>query len=176
MALSQLITTIDIANSNVGINNAVSGTTNAVALGNGQNVGIGTTTPLCGVHIGNSGNTVPALYVKDATSATLPTIAAGDGVFSSVAGNPTFTNASGAKTLFSVSSESIGTGTLVAGTVTINSAIVTTSSAIFITKTTTSGAVNTEGTLKAVAGTGSFVVSSTVATDVSDFNYLIINV
>lgn len=93
MALSQLITTIDVPNSNVGINNTVAnGATFAVALGNGQSVGIGTNAPLTGLHIGNTTHTIPALYLADSTSVPLPTIATNDGVFSVKGGIPYFTN------------------------------------------------------------------------------------
>jgi len=177
MALSQLITTIDIANSNVGINNSAvtdGSVTNAVVLGLGQNVGIGTAAPLTGVHVAASGNTIPALYLADATDATLPTIGANDGVFSVRAGIPTFTNATGSQTLATSNPNITGTGTLVAGTVTITEAGVSSSSFIFLTRTTTTGIVSTVGTLNVVAGTGTFTVNSTVVTDVGSFNYLII--
>lgn len=178
MSLSQLIVTTDIANSNVGINNssATDGSvTNSVALGNGQNVGIGLTAPLTGLHIGNSGSVIPALYVKDFTGSTMPTIATGDGVFSSLNGVPTFTNSAGSQSLFTVSTEEIGTATMVAGTVTVTSAAVTPSSVILLTRTTTLGNVTTIGTISAVAGTGTFTVSSTVAIDIGSFNYLVMN-
>lgn len=177
MALSQLITTTDVANSNIGINNEVVGKTNAVALGNGQNVGIGTNAPLSGLHIGNTGSTIPAIYLADSTGATLPTIGANDGIFSVLAGSPTFVNAGGAQTLFAVGTEALGTSTLVAGTVTINTANAISSSSIFLTRTTTTGSVATIGTINvaSIVNGVSFTVNSTVVTDVGSFNYLIIN-
>lgn len=170
MAISQLITTID--GTKVGIN-ATPAVNNAVALGSGQNVGVGTLSPLAGLHIGNSGDTVPALYLKDAVAATLPTVASGDGVYSVVSGQPTFTNSAGSQTLFAVGNIALGNSTLVAGTVTITNAIVTTTSKIFISRTGTQSVVNV-GTLSVTAGTGSFTVDSTVVTDVGTFDYLII--
>lgn len=172
MAVSQLITTID--GTKVGIN-ATPAVNNAVALGSGQNIGIGTLSPLSGLHIGNAGSTIPAIYLKDATAATLPTIGANDGVFSVVAGAPTFTNlVGGAQTLFVVGNEAIGNDTLTAGTVTVTNAVVTTSSNIFLSRTGTQSVVNV-GTLSVTAGTGSFTVNSTVVSDVGTFNYLVIN-
>lgn len=178
MALSQLITTTDIANSNVGINNVVAnGTQNALALGNGQNIGIGINAPLSGLHLGNAGSVIPALYLSDATAATLPTIGANDGIFSVLAGLPTFTNANGAQTLFTVTSEAIGNNTLVAGSKTITSSIVTSNSLILLTRMSTTGDVTTIGTLNigTIVEGVSFVVNSSVATDVGNFNYIIIN-
>lgn len=179
-ALTQLITTIDTTNSNIGVGNtpATDGSiSNSVLLGDGQNVGVGTSTPLVGLHLGTTGATVPAVYLADATSETLPTIGANDGVFSVLAGTPTFTNASGAKTLFSLSSEDVGTATLVAGTVTISSSIITTNSLVLITRTTTTGDVTTIGTLSVASRTAgvSFTVDSTVITDVGNFDYMVIN-
>lgn len=177
MALSQLITTIDIPNNNIGVGNTVAnGSSNAVALGNGQNVGIGTDNPVAGLHIGSTDNTIPALYVADASSSTLPTVAAGDGIFSTLAGVPTFTNSTESKSLFTFSNSAIGTVALTNGTVTITAPIVTPSSVIFLTRTTTTGDVTTIGTLSAIPGTGSFTVNSTVATDVGNFIYFVLNV
>lgn len=177
MALSQLITTIDIPNNNIGVGNTVAdGTLNAVALGSGQNVGIGTDNPVAGLHIGSTDNTIPALYVADASSSTLPTVATGDGIFSSLAGVPTFTDSDGSKALFTFSNRATGIATLDAGTVTVTAPIVTTSSIIFLTRTTTTGDVTTIGTLSAIAGTGSFTVNSTVATDVGNFIYFVVNI
>jgi hypothetical protein len=177
MALSQLITTIDIPNNNIGVGNTVaSGGSNAVALGNGQNVGIGTNDPLVGLHIGNTESTLPALYLANATGSALPPVAAGDGIFSALAGVPTFTDSTGSKTLFTVSSDNVGTGTLTAGTVIVTAPIVTTSSIISLTRTTTTGDVTTIGTLNVVPGTGSFTVKSTVETDVGSFIYFVINI
>jgi hypothetical protein len=170
MAISQLITTID--GTKVGIN-ATPAVNNAVALGSGQNVGVGTLSPLAGLHIGNSGDTVPALYLKDAVAATLPTIASGDGAYSVVSGQPTFTNSAGAQTLFAVDNIALGNSTLVAGTVTVTNAIVTTTTKIFISRTGTQDVINI-GTLSVTAGTGSFTVDSTVVTDIGTFDYLII--
>lgn len=170
MTISQLITTID--GTKVGIN-ASPAVDNAVALGSGQNVGVGTLSPLSGIHIGNAGSTVPALYLKDAVAATLPAIAVGDGAYSVVGGQPTFTNSTGAQTLFAVDGIALGDSALVAGTITITNAIVTTTSKIFISRTGTQAVVNV-GTLSVIAGTGSFTVDSTVATDIGTFNYLII--
>lgn len=67
----------------------------------------------------------------------------------------------------------VGSSTLVAGTVTITNANVTSGSFIFITDTNTS--ITNVGTLTVVAGSGSFVVTSTNVLDTSTFNYLIIN-
>jgi hypothetical protein len=177
MALSQLITTIDIEYNNIGVGNTVaSGSSNAVALGNGQNVGIGTDNPLAGLHIGNTESTLPALYLADATGSTLPTVAAGDGIFSSRAGVPTFIDSSSSKTLFTVSSDNVGIGTLTDGTVIVQAPIVTTSSRISLTRTGDINDVTTIGTLNVIPGNGSFTVKSTVETDVGSFMYFIINI
>ena len=177
---SQLITTVDIPSNNVGINNvAASGKSNVVALGNGQNVGIGANDPKAGVHIGKVGSALPALYVEDSTGETLSSVAAGDGMFSTLASVPMFTNVSGSKEIFTLGSKGMGTGTLVGGTVDITPAgfTITANSLIFVTRTSTTGDVTTIGTLvvsrNIIANT--FTVTSTVATDVGDFNYLIIN-
>jgi hypothetical protein len=170
MALSQLITTID--NNNIGIN----GNGNGTVL-----VGLGTPTPLTGLHLG-TGLTIPTIYLSDAASSTLPILAANstDGIFSIVGKIPTITTANdgvtnNVATLFTLSSEATGTGTLATGTVLITSGIVTTSSVILVTRTSTTGDVTTMGTLSVIAGTGSFTVNSTVITDLGSFNYLIIN-
>lgn len=177
MSLSQLITTVDISNNNIGIGSiAAENSANVVILGEGQNIGIGIDAPLTGVHIGNAGNTIPALYLMDATDTTLPTIAAGDGVFSTVNGVATFTNAGGSELMFTLSSNNVNSSTLVAGTVTVTSSIVVPSSKIILTRTNTTGAIDTVGTLSVIAGTGSFTVNSSVATDIGNFDYLILNV
>lgn len=172
--LSQLITTIDVTNLNIGIGNTIAnGTTHAIALGSGQNIGIGTNAPLSGLHLGASGNTIPAIYLTDATAATLPTIGTNDGIFSVKAGVPTFTNVSGSTTILTGTAQVVGTGTLVAGSMIVTEANVTTSSIIFVTRTSTTGDVTTVGTLSVIAGTGSFTVDSTVVTDIGNFNYFI---
>jgi hypothetical protein len=177
MTLSQLITTIDIEYNNIGVGNTVaSGSSNAVALGDGQNVGIGTDNPLAGLHIGNTESTIPALYLADATGSTLPTVAAGDGIFSAMDGVPTFTDSTSSKTLFTVSSDNVGIGTLTDGTVIVEAPIVTTSSRISLTRTGDINDVASIGTLSAVASAGSFTVNSTVATDVGSFIYFVINI
>ncbi len=66
----------------------------------------------------------------------------------------------------------IGTGTLVGGTVTITNTSVSAASVIFITDTT-SGSLANVGTLAVVAGSGSFVVTSTNVLDTSTFNYIV---
>lgn len=71
------------------------------------------------------------------------------------------------------STQTVGKSTLVAGTITITNANVTANSLIFITDTN-AGALTNVGTLTVVAGSGSFVVTSTNVLDVSTFNYLII--
>ena len=172
MALSQLITTIDTLTNAIGVGNTT-GTTSAVALGTNQNVGIGIADPVVGLHLG--AGVTPAIYLADATSTSLPAIAANDGAFSVLAGIPTFTNSTGANTIFTVSNMGFGSDILVAGTVTVTSAIVTSSSKIFLTRTTTLGNITTQGNLSVTAGTGSFTVDSTVITDVTNFNYMIVN-
>jgi hypothetical protein len=179
MALSQLITTIDIEYNNIGVGNTVKdGTLNAVALGKGQNVGIGTDNPLAGLHIGKSENTIPALYVADATGRPLPDVSTGDGIFSALAGVPTFKNNTESKSLFTFSERAMGIAALTAGTVKVTAPIVTTSSVIFLTRTTTNGDVTTIGTLSVgtITDGDSFTVKSTVETDVGSFMYFIINI
>ena len=66
----------------------------------------------------------------------------------------------------------IGTGTLSGGTVTITNTSVTTSSLIFL-QDTTSGSLINVGALAVVAGSGSFIVTSTNTLDASTFNYII---
>lgn len=67
----------------------------------------------------------------------------------------------------------VGSGTLVAGTVTISNTLVTSSSIIILARTTSGG---TTGTLSYTKNAGvGFTVSSTSNTDTSTFDYLIIN-
>lgn len=175
MALSQLITTTDIAKNNVGINNSAANTaTNALILGNGQNIGIGTNAPLAALHIGAATGVIPAIYVADSTGATLPAVTGGAGMFSSVAGVPTFTSSTGPKAIFTLDNQMIGSGTLTAGSVTITNANITVDSVVFLTRIT-GGAIVDTGTLSVAVSAGSFVVTSTVATDVGSFNYIAID-
>lgn len=67
----------------------------------------------------------------------------------------------------------VGSSTLVGGTVTITNVNIASTSFIFITDTNPS--LTNVGTLTVVAGSGSFVVTSTNVLDTSTFNYLIIN-
>lgn len=172
MALTQLITTIETTTGGVGVNN-ITGTTSGIALGTAQNVGIGIADAVTGLHLG--GLVTPAVYLADATATPLPAIAANDGVFSVLAGVPTFTNSIGANTLLTVLNAGIGSDVLAAGTVVVTNTIVTTGSRIFLTRTSTTGDVTTMGTLSVIADNGFFTVNSTVATDISNFNWLIIN-
>lgn len=72
------------------------------------------------------------------------------------------------------SNASVGTATLVAGTVTVNTTAVTASSRIFVTVSTPGG---TQGFLSigTITANTSFVVNSTNAADTSTFSYWIIN-
>lgn len=71
------------------------------------------------------------------------------------------------------STQTAGKSTLSAGTVTITNANVTAASLIYITDTSV-GALTNVGTLTVVAGSGSFIVTSTNVLDTSTFNYFII--
>ena len=72
----------------------------------------------------------------------------------------------------SLSSQSIGTATLVAASTTVTAPACTPTSFVFITAKTIAG---TQGILSAVAGTGSFVINSTQAGDRSVVQWMIVN-
>ncbi len=97
-------------------------------------------------------------------------------------GTPSWTLDSGGQLIGSTSGKGItlktgsnckiGTGTLIGGTVTITNTSVTSASIIFL-QDTTSGALTNVGTMSVVAGSGSFIVTSTNILDTSTFNYII---
>lgn len=188
MGLSQLITTTDIANTNIGINNtAGNSTTNAVVLGNKQNVGIGTNTPVYGLHLGNaSGTFVPQIYLTGSTAPAIPTNA-GDAIISIVNGMPTITSGtsgySGSIVVSNsnVGDETAGTGTLngIIGTV-VSTTAVKSNSIILVSRNVGSSnvpdIVNIGSlTVASIIDNTSFSVYSTVLTDVAQFNWFIIN-
>lgn len=72
------------------------------------------------------------------------------------------------------SNASVGTATLVAGTVTVNTTAVTSSSKIFVTVVSPSG---TQGFLSVptITDATSFVINSTSATETSTVNWWIVN-
>ncbi len=93
----------------------------------------------------------------------------------SVTGNVNLLSAGNKLLIATGSNASVGTGTLVGGTVTISTTAVTANSLIFLQDTASS--ITNVGTLTVSsksAGT-SFTVTSTLALDTSTFNWLIIN-
>lgn len=90
-------------------------------------------------------------------------------------GNVTLGTAGNKLSITTGSNASAGTGTLIAGTVTISTTAVTANSLIFLQDTASSIAnVGTLTVSSKTAGSG-FVVTSTLALDTSTFNWLIIN-
>jgi X-X-X-Leu-X-X-Gly heptad repeat protein len=170
MAISQLITTINISDNKVGINSTPVAH-NVLTLGSGQNVGIGELSPLVGLHIGSEAFTIPAVYLESADVFDLPPVAVDDGMFFVREGAPMFSNSAGIRELSTGASDVVsGTDQLVAGKVTITEPSITVDSIIFITRMGEQPIVDI-GTLSIVAAEGEFFVKSTVATDIGTFGY-----
>ena len=113
-----------------------------------------------GLSVGNT--SVTSTYKLDVASGDLGIATLGNGIRIKTVSTSTTS-----------STQTAGKSTLVGGTITITNANVTANSLIFITDTK-AGSLTNVGTLTVVAGSGSFVVTSTNVLDVSTFNYFII--
>lgn len=74
------------------------------------------------------------------------------------------------------SNKTVGTATLVAGSITVNNTSVTSSSLIFVSRTTSAGTIgHLSCPIASIVNNTSFVINSSSATDTSTINYWIIN-
>lgn len=119
---------------------------------------------------------IPATFVAPGSIAAVTTLTATIGAITAINGNLVLGTAGNKLSIATGANASVGTASLVAGTVTVSTTAVSASSKIFVT-------VGTLGTVVApqamyvdaiVAGT-SFDITSADATDTSEVNWLIIN-
>lgn len=173
--------------------NAKVAISNAMVLTDGNcNVGIGTSSPSYGLHLGTAaGAFVPQIYLTDTVTAPAVPGVAGDAIFSVVAGAPTIISgmAQYSGTVV-VSNITPGAGTSGISTalafdavsgltkVTITTASVSATSRILITRNDIAAVpatVNFGSLTVANVASGSFDIYSSVATDFSTVSWLIVN-
>lgn len=181
-------------NSGVGSVNSLRFTNNksgntVMTLNTSDNVGIGTGSPLAKVNVLSTTEQIRTSYdvsnylsITTGSTGTTTLVPTGTTPILAIVGN---TNITGNLSLLTAgnkisiatgSNASVGTATLVAGTVTVSTTAVTSSSKIFLTDATTGALTNigtpTVGTI--VNGT-SFVINSSNILDTSNINWFIIN-
>jgi len=155
---------------------------NSIVLGEGCNVGIGTSDPQYTLHLGGS---TAAICI--AANATIPTVDAGSGVFSVKSGVATFTSDANNSGTIVVAKDNVTCGTeTLAVSNDISSAIVSSSAVTansIINVTRNLGSSGYDGSSAASLGhlfvgnigEGSFTIYSSVNTDEGDVNWMIIN-
>jgi len=152
------------------------GTDTTLSAAKVQVLGDGATSSTYSLIVTNSGGTTStaALVVRDDSRVGIGTNAPAEKL--SVAGNVELTTAGNKLKIATGSNASMGTATLVAGTVTVSTTAVATGSTIFLTCNTPGG---TQGFLSAPAASivngTSFVINSSSVTDTSTVNWWIIN-
>ena len=152
------------------------GTDTTMSAAKVQVLGDGATSATYSLIVTNSGGTTStaALVVRDDSRVGVGTNAPAEKL--SVAGNVELTTAGNKLKIATGSNASMGTATLVAGTVTVSTTAVATGSTIFLTCNTPGGV---QGFLSAPAASitnaTSFVINSSNVADTSTVNWLIIN-
>ena len=139
-----------------------------------QLLGNGATSGTYSLIVTNSGGTTStaALVVRDDSRVGIGTNAPAEAL--SVAGNVQMTTAGNKLKIATGPNASMGTATLVGGTVTVSTTAVSSSSTIFLTCDTPGG---TQGFLSrgTIVNATSFVINSSSGTDTSTVNWIIIN-